>query len=169
MMWQRTIPALVCVCLLMATAAMGDGRLRVIFETDAGGDQDDQASLVRLLMYSNDFDIQGIIAERHPSQYGKDGAFNDAGTGAANSLELVRDYIEAHGGVRAKLVKHDPRYPTMNELLSRTVAAHNDTQDGVNLIINRVDASNEPLWYGNWGSNSGTTSNLKRALDKCLR
>ena len=35
-------------------------RPRVIIETDAGGDPDDEQSLVRLLVYANEFDIEGM-------------------------------------------------------------------------------------------------------------
>ena len=36
-------------------------RLRLIIETDAGGDSDDEQSLVRFLLYANEWDIEGII------------------------------------------------------------------------------------------------------------
>jgi len=37
-------------------------KLRVIIETDAGGDPDDEQSLVRFLLYANEWDVEGIIA-----------------------------------------------------------------------------------------------------------
>src|SRR5215213_9502716 len=39
-------------------------RLRLIMETDAGGDPDDEQSLVRFLLYVNEWDVEGIIANR---------------------------------------------------------------------------------------------------------
>jgi len=36
----------------------------VLVETDAGGDPDDEQSLVRFLLYANEWDIEGIIANR---------------------------------------------------------------------------------------------------------
>ena len=45
-------------------AAPEDNRLRVIIETDAGGDPDDEQSLVRFLLYANEWDIEGIVANR---------------------------------------------------------------------------------------------------------
>ena len=53
-------------CILFGTNsdAQAIERLRVIIETDAGGDRDDQATLVRMLMYTNEWDIEGIIADR---------------------------------------------------------------------------------------------------------
>ena len=39
-------------------------RLRLIVETDAGADPDDEQSLVRFLLYANECDVEGIIANR---------------------------------------------------------------------------------------------------------
>jgi len=76
-------------------------------------------------------------------------------------------YIKAYGQVRPNLVRHDPRYPTEEYLRERTVPGHNDTDAGVRLITAAADRNDSrPIWYGNWGSNSGATSNLRRALDK---
>src|SRR6266571_4255587 len=47
-----------------AQPAKGTERLRVIIETDAGGDPDDEQSLVRFLLYANEWDVEGIIANR---------------------------------------------------------------------------------------------------------
>src|SRR5688572_13794282 len=41
-----------------------ESRVRLIVETDAGGDPDDEQSLVRLLVYASEFDIEGLIANR---------------------------------------------------------------------------------------------------------
>ena len=46
-------------------------RLRLIVETDAGGDPDDEQSLVRLLLYANEWDIEGIIANRAQARDGE--------------------------------------------------------------------------------------------------
>ncbi len=43
----------------------------------------------------------------------------------------------------------------------------NATDAGVELLIVAADRDDSrPIWYGNWGSNSGSTSNLRRAFDK---
>ncbi len=154
-MRKHLITSLAVFMLCVSTAYAGE-RLRVIVETDAGGDPDDQASLVRFLMYANEWDVEGIIADRQTTKN------NNAGTG----LALVQQYVDAYGQVRSNLVKHDARYPTHQYLHDRTVAGHNGVSDGVDLIVNALESDDpRPLWYGNWGSNSGTASNLKRALD----
>src|SRR5688500_14347517 len=50
--------------LLAALPLLGQERLRVIVETDAGGDPDDEQSLVRFLLYANEWDVEGLIANR---------------------------------------------------------------------------------------------------------
>src|SRR5262245_31201223 len=44
----------------MAEAA--DSRPRLVVLTDIGGDPDDQQSMIRLMLYSNEFQIEGLIA-----------------------------------------------------------------------------------------------------------
>lgn len=141
-----------------------DERLRVIVETDLGGDQDDQASFVRFLLYSNEWDVEGILIERHPDQFQNDGVASNP-TNAATSLEMAYDYLDVYGSVYEHLSIHDPRYPAPAALEAITVEAHDDASAGVELLIEALMRDDDrPIWYGNWGSNSGTTSNLQRAL-----
>ena len=67
------------------------GRLRVLIETDAGGDPDDEQSLVRFLLYTNEFDVEGIIctlARAHDKEN-----LNPERTG----LGIVRRQLKAYG------------------------------------------------------------------------
>ncbi len=60
-----------------------------MIETDAGGDPDDEQSLVRFLLYANEWDIEGIIANRARAREGEN--LNSERTG----LGIVRRLIEA--------------------------------------------------------------------------
>src|SRR5262245_52776368 len=92
--------------LVCAPVSYGDGeRLRVIIETDAGGDPDDEQSLVRFLLYTNEWDVEGIIANRSRARDGEN--LNPERTG----LGVVRRLVQAYGECYSKLVEHDPRYP----------------------------------------------------------
>ena len=109
---RRCITALVAalvISLISADSSRADTvqRPRVIIETDAGGDPDDEQSLVRFLLYSNEFDVEGIIATRPRARDGEN--LNPDRTG----LGIVRSMIDAYGQVHARLVEHDKRYPTM--------------------------------------------------------
>lgn len=140
-------------------------RLRVMIETDAGGDPDDEQSLVRFLLYANEWDVAGVIANRPQARDGENR--NSARTG----LAIVRRLVAAYGECHPNLVRHDARYPTRERLAAVTVAGTNATDDAVNLILAAVDSSDpRPLWYGDWGSDRGAaTNNLHRALDRVLR
>lgn len=137
-------------------------KLRVIIETDAGGDPDDEQSLVRFLLYANEWDVEGIIATRPETR-------RDNRNTQRTGLGIVRAQLEAYGQVWPNLNRHRPGYPTMAWLWQRTVAGYNDSPDGVNLILEAVDRPDpRPVWYCNWGTDDDTTSSLKRALDKVL-
>ncbi|MBL8890240.1 MAG: DUF1593 domain-containing protein [Planctomycetaceae bacterium] len=139
-------------------------RLRVIIETDAGGDPDDEQSLVRFLLYSNEWDVEGIICNRARARDGEN--LNTARTG----LEIVRRMVAAYGECHSNLIQHDSQYPAAERLLQRTVPGYSDTDDGVKLIIAAVDSPDpRPIWFMNWGTDHGAApSCLKRALDQVL-
>jgi hypothetical protein len=140
-------------------------RSRLIIETDAGGDPDDEQSLVRFLLYANEWDIEGIIANRPKAREGENR--NPERTG----LGIVRRLLNAYGECYPNLIKHDTRYPTSDYMWQRTVAGYNDTDDAVKLLIGAVDKEDSrPVWYSDWGTDHGAaTNNLRRALDKVLR
>ena len=140
-------------------------RLRLIIETDAGGDPDDEQSLVRFLLYANEWDVEGIIANRPVTRRPENKNPEDTGLG------VVRRLLDAYGECRPNLVQHDARYPTKESLRQRTVAGYNDTNDAVQLILTAVDKDDpRPLWYSDWGTDNGAAvNNLKRALDLVQR
>ncbi len=144
------------------TSSAADERLRVIIETDAGGDPDDEQSLVRFLLYTNEWDVEGIIANRELAIDGEN--LNSERTG----LGIVRRLVDAYSESYPNLRKHDPRYPKPEVLLARTVSGVND--DGMNLVLAAVDKRDRrPIWFCNWGTIGGAApSSLKRALDKVL-
>jgi hypothetical protein len=93
-----------------------DRRLRLLIETDAGGDPDDEQSLVRFLLYANEWDVEGIIANRPATRRPENKNPEDTGLG------IVRRLLNAYGACRPSLVQHDARYPTKESLWQRTGA-----------------------------------------------
>jgi glycerophosphoryl diester phosphodiesterase len=148
-----------------ASSQPSDDRPRVIVETDAGGDPDDEQSMVRFLVYANDLDVEGIIVNRVLTRDGEN--LNPERTGYG----VVRRMVKAYGECAERLREHDPRYPTAEEMLERTVNGDNAHEDGVDLIIRAVDADDpRPVWLLNWGTDHGSDeSSLKRALDRVLK
>src|SRR5438105_6645485 len=141
---------LVLLLFITLCSCLADERLRLIIETDAGGDPDDEQSLVRFLLYTNEWDVEGIIANR-PRTVRPENK-NPEPTG----LGVVRRLVEAYGKCYGNLVRHDARYPNPATLLARTVAGYDETNDAVKLIVSVVDRDDvRPVWYADWGSNKG--------------
>jgi len=117
---------------------------RVIIETDIGiGDGDDDASLVRFLLYADVLDIEGMIvtkSQRMDSRYlplkVKDG------------FELMEKFLDAYEKTRPNLIQHSSGFPTAGYLKKRV--ARWWTGAGADLIIAAVDrADPRPVWYCN--------------------
>jgi hypothetical protein len=152
-------------CLMILTAHAADTRPRLIVLTDIGGDPDDQQSLVRLLLYSNNLDIDGLIA----SAAGTPGELKEKVT----KPELIREIVEAYGFVRPNLVQHAKGYPPVDELLSviksgnpiRGLAGIGEGKDteGSNWIIAMAD-QNDPrlLNIAIWGGQTDLAQALWR-------
>ncbi|HZN34739.1 MAG TPA: nucleoside hydrolase-like domain-containing protein, partial [Pirellulaceae bacterium] len=96
------------VLLIAATALAEDARPRLLVLTDIGGDPDDTQSLVRLLVHSNEFEIEGLIA----SAAGVPGELKEAIT----RPDLIRQVVEAYGQVQPNLAKHAAAFPSAENL-----------------------------------------------------
>ena len=146
-----------------APASPGDERLRVIIETDAGGDPDDEQSLVRFLLYVNEWDVEGIIANRADARDGEN--LNAQRTGPG----IVRALVDAYCRCHPRLVEHDARYPSPERL--RTITVDGTGESGVELLMAAADAKDpRPVWFLDWGTDVGAApSSLRRALDRALR
>ena len=83
---------------------------RLLITTDIGGDPDDQQSLVRLMVYTNGFDIEGFIcsASGTPGELGK----------AVTRPDLVGEIIAGYEQVYPNLLKHDAKFPPPDRLMS---------------------------------------------------
>ena len=123
---------------------------RVIILTDIGAEADDTQSMVRLLLYSDVIDIQGLVAT--------------TSTWKRNSVspELIENVIRAYAKVHENLVKHDPNYPPAEALHSVVkvgraaygmsgVGSGMDS-DGSDWIIRTLEKNDDrPLWIAVWG------------------
>jgi hypothetical protein len=80
------------------------GRPRVIVISDIGNEPDDQMSLIRFLLYSNEFDIEGLIAATSTWQKN------------VTHPETMHTLIDAYGQVRPNLLLHAKGWPTAEDL-----------------------------------------------------
>lgn len=129
------------VLLLIATPPSFSQNPRLLITTDIGGDPDDQQSLVRLMVYVNEFDIEGIVT----SASGTPGELKKA----VVRPDLVEEIIRGYQAVYSNLLKHDTKFPSPEYLLSivnkgnpkrgwENVGEGNDTE-GSEWIIKQVD------------------------------
>ena len=70
------------------------GKPRVVMLSDMGNEPDDQMSFVRLLLYSNELELEALIATTSTWQKNK------------VQPETMRKLIAAYGEVRSNLLKH---------------------------------------------------------------
>jgi hypothetical protein len=84
--------------------------------TDIGGDPDDQQSLIRLLLYANAFELEGVMA----SASGTPGELKQR----VVRPDLIRQLVDAYGQVRPNLTRHAEGYPTAEDLLARIKAGN---------------------------------------------
>jgi hypothetical protein len=126
------------------------GRPRVIVISDIGNEPDDQMSLVRLLLYSNELEIEGLIASTSTWQK------------SATHPETMRTLIGAYGQVRPNLLLHAKGWPEAGELLSRVYAGQSGygmaatgdgkMSEGARAIVRALDREDSrPLWICLWG------------------
>lgn len=94
---------------LFAANAHTETKPRLLVLTDIGGDPDDQQSMIRLLVHSNEFEIEGLIA----SASGTLGELKERVT----KPHLIREQIEAYAKVWPNLTKHAEGFPTADSLL----------------------------------------------------
>ncbi|MFA5422896.1 MAG: nucleoside hydrolase-like domain-containing protein [Phycisphaerae bacterium] len=134
---------------------------RVIILTDIEADPDDTQSLVRLLLYSNEIDIKGLIATTscwHKTEV---------------NPESIKKIIQAYGKVQPNLIKHEADFPDAEALLMlvkqglpkygmQGVGDGKDSQ-GSDWIIKVLEEKDErPLWISVWGG----VNTLAQALHK---
>ena len=123
---------------------------RLIVLTDLSNEPDDEESLVRLLVYADQFDFEGLVATT--SNWLKQNPRED----------LIRRDLDAYAKVRPNLVKHLPGFPSAPDLLAVTRTGQtgfgmafvgpDKASGGSRRIIEAVDRADErPVWVSVWG------------------
>lgn len=134
----------------LALAAPVAAKERVVVLTDIGNDPDDQMSLVRLLLYANEIDIEALVATTSTWQRGK------------VSPEIIRQVVTAYAKVQPNLMLHATGWPSGAELEARIsedqsgygMAATGDDKlsGGAKALIAAADKADlRPLWVSVWG------------------
>lgn len=123
---------------------------RVIVLTDIEADPDDTQSLVRLFLYANQIDIQGLIAT------------TSCWLKSEVNPESINRVINAYGKIQPNLIQHENDFPEEKILLDlvknglpkygMTGVGDGMDSEGSNWIIKVLEEKDErPLWISVWG------------------
>ncbi|MFI1744047.1 nucleoside hydrolase-like domain-containing protein [Thalassobellus sediminis] len=123
---------------------------RVFVLTDIENEPDDAMSMVRFLVYANNYDIEGLAATTSVHQQHEVATYR------------IKEIVEAYSKVRDNLEKHEPGFPTGDYLKSiiteglpeygvKAVGEGKDSPAS-ELLIQSIDKNDtRPLWVTVWG------------------
>jgi hypothetical protein len=141
---------LLLLCPLLISAAPSADKARVVVLTDIENEPDDAQSMVRLLLYSHDLDLEGLIATTSDHLRDKTAEWR------------IREIVTAYGKVRDNLLLHEPGFPRAEDLLALVKqgrAKHGmkgvgpgEDSEGSEWLIQVVDRDDpRPVWVSVWG------------------
>ena len=148
----QLIVALIAVTPIANSAEVAEpvGRPRIVVLTDISNEPDDEMSLVRFLVYANEFEVEGLIATT--SVWLRDKVRPD----------LIRKTVDAYGEARPNLARHASGFPPV-EQLRKAIAVGPTTfgmkglgegklSSGAERLIAAADRDDpRPLWVAIWG------------------
>ena len=125
-------------------------RPRVVVLTDIANEPDDQMSLVRFLLYSNQLDVEGLVATT--STWMKSRVRPD----------VILDVLGAYQQVQPNLLQHAPGFPSASALRGLVVAGQpgygmaavgpGQASAGSELLLRSAARDDpRPLWVAVWG------------------
>ncbi len=126
------------------------GKPRVAIVSDMGNEPDDQMSFVRLLLYSNEFDLEALVASTSTWQK------------SAVHPETMHTLIHAYSEVRSNLQLHASGWPRAESLDALVVAGQagyglaatglGKQTAGSDALLRAMQSSDSrPLWICLWG------------------
>jgi hypothetical protein len=152
-------------------------RLRVMVLTDIEADPDDSQSMIRFLLYSNCWDVQGLIATTSIHQKTR------------VAPESIQKILSVYKLIQPNLLKHDSGYPSYEFLSSKVkhglavygmegVGEGRDSEGSEWILKELEKTDNRPLWISVWGGtncvaqtlwkikNTKTASEAQKLYDK---
>ncbi len=127
-----------------------NGHPRVVIISDIGNEPDDQMSFVRLLLYSNQLDLEAMIASTSTWQR------------TATHPETMHSIVKVFGQVRSNLMLHAAGWPEAEELDKRVFAGQpaygmaaigeGKASAGSTALAKAIEREDpRPLWICLWG------------------
>jgi len=140
-------------------------RQRVFVLTDISNEPDDEESMVRFLVYANEYDLEGLVATTSTHLRNR------------TREDLIRRQLDAYAKVRGNLLKHAKGYPTQKQLLAVTATVQptygmnavgkGKSSAGSRLLLAAADkADQRPLWISVWGGANTLAQALRDAREE---
>lgn len=144
-------------------------RHRLFVLTDISREEpDDLQSLIRLLLYSNEIEIEGLVATSSEWK---------SLLGTPLRPDLIHNAIDAYGHVRENLLRHDQEYPDADALRAKVrsgcgndlaAALGPGISEGAELLAKGILSNDpRPLWVAIWGG-AATLAQAVNLLDKSM-
>ncbi len=180
----------VFICLLFASPTPSEAQKmpakpRTIITTD--GELDDVDSFIRMLLYANEFSVEGLIISSSMWHYKGDGK----GTKFTSEMEMTQkiygertelrwageqwiyNLVDAYGKVYPNLKKHAPDYPTAEYLRSLIRIGNiefegemeKNTEGSDFIKAKLLDDDTSPLYLQVWGGTNTIARDLKSIED----
>jgi hypothetical protein len=129
---------------------MPDAKPRVFVLTDISNEPDDEQSLVRFLVYANEYDTEGLVAT------------TSTWLRETTRVDLIRRQLDAFETVRPNLLRHKSGFPTADSLRAVTAVGQpgfgmaqvgaGKSTSGSRLLLSAADRGDDrPLWITVWG------------------
>src|SRR5690349_2139206 len=133
-----------------ASATAPGAKQRIFVLSDIEADPDDSQSFIRLLLYANEIDIEGLAATTSTHQR------------ELVSPQTMQKHIDAYAQVHSNLLLHDGRYPSPQALRALVtsgpplfgmlgVGEGHDSEASTRLIRALERNDPRPLWVPVWG------------------
>jgi hypothetical protein len=140
-------------------SAQVNKKLRVVVTTDIEADPDDSQSLIRFLTYSNQWDVEGLIATTSIHQKNR------------VAPESILTILEAYNKVQPNLLKHEKGFPSFIEIKTKVKkglpiygmegVGKNHDSEGSEWITNILKKNDErPVWVCVWGGTNCLAQSL---------
>lgn len=147
---KKTILLLAILLCFRVVSAQTDPKYRVLVLTDIEADPDDAQSLIRFLLYSNEWDVEGLIATTSIHQKTR------------VAPESIIKVLEAYRKIHPNLLLHEKGFPAF-EVLKASVkkglavygmegVGEGKDSEGSEWIIKTLEKNDErPVWISVWG------------------
>ncbi|HEX5223076.1 MAG TPA: DUF1593 domain-containing protein [Verrucomicrobiae bacterium] len=154
---------------LQSVLAETPARLRTIVTTD--GEADDRCSMIRFLLYANEWDIRGLIHSSSKHHWKGDAAHPAK---KWTDVSWLDRQLALYGEVYPNLKRHDANYPTPDYLKSQVfvgnIAYEGDMEqptagsDRIAEVLLKKDSS--PVWLQAWGGANTIARALKTIQER---